>query len=76
MPDALVLIIVDSRIEKHVKEEIQSYPGVEEVHYIYGPYDMYVKIQCDTMQCIHNLVLDKIRTLYGIVTTVTCLIPE
>lgn len=76
MPKALVLIIVDPKIEQKVIDEIRGYPGVRDAHYIYGPFDMYVKLEAGTEEEINNLVLNKIRRLYGIVSTTTCLIIE
>ncbi|MBN2335501.1 Lrp/AsnC ligand binding domain-containing protein [Candidatus Bathyarchaeota archaeon] len=76
MPKALVLIVVDPRIERKVIDEIRNIPGVTEAHYIYGPYDMYVKLACDTREGVHYLIMDKIRQIYGIKATVTCFIAE
>ena len=76
MPEALVLIVVDPKIERKVIDEIRNIPGVTEAHYIFGPYDMYVKLDCETRERVHYLVMDKIRPIYGIRTTVTCFIAE
>jgi len=73
---ALVFLRVDSRIEKMLKEEILSIEGVEEAHYIYGPYDMYVKIEFDNIELLQDIVLDRIRNLYGVVSTMTCYVAE
>jgi DNA-binding Lrp family transcriptional regulator len=69
-----VLLLVDPKIESSVLSEIRATPGVIEANYIYGPYDIYVKIEGDTRESIRNLVYDKIRGLYGIRSTTTCLI--
>jgi DNA-binding Lrp family transcriptional regulator len=74
MTQALVLLLVDPKIESSVLSEIRATPGVIEANYIYGPYDIYVKIEGDTRESIRNLVYDKIRGLYGIRSTTTCLI--
>ncbi len=63
---------VDSKIESMLKEEILSLPGVRDAHYIYGPYDMYVDIECESLDQLNDLVLTKIRALYGIISTTTC----
>ena len=76
MTQALVLLLVDPKIESSVLTEIRAAPGVIEAHYIYGPYDIYVKIEGDTKESIRNLIFDKIRGLYGIQSTTTCLIYE
>ena len=74
MPEAIVLLIIDPRIESALIEEVKNYPGVVDAHYLYGPYDMYIKITADSDEGIHNLVLDKIRRLYGVKSTTTMLI--
>jgi DNA-binding Lrp family transcriptional regulator len=76
MTQALVLLLVDPKIESSVLTEIRAAPGVIEANYIYGPYDIYVKIEGDTKESIRNLIFDKIRGLYGIQSTTTCLIYE
>lgn len=74
MTQALVLLLVDPKIESSVLSEIRATPGVIEANYIYGPYDVYVKIEGDTKESIRNLIYDKIRGLYGIQSITTCLI--
>jgi len=74
MTEALVLLLVDPKIELSVLNEIRATPGVVEANYIYGPYDIYVKIEGDTKDSIRNLIFDKIRGLYGIQSTTTCII--
>ena len=79
LPDpyrALVFLRVDPKIENMLKNEILSLEGVKEAHYIYGPYDMYVEIEVDDMDQLQNIVLNKIRNLYGIISTTTCYVAE
>lgn len=73
---ALVFLRVHPKIEKMLKEEILSIEGVKDAHYIYGPYDMYVEVEVDDIDLLQNIVLDKIRNLYGIVSTTTCYVAE
>ena len=54
---ALMFLRVDSKIESMLKDEILSLPGVTEAHYIYGPYDMYVDIECASLDEFNDLVL-------------------
>jgi DNA-binding Lrp family transcriptional regulator len=73
---ALVFLRVDSRIEQMVIDEIKSFEGVKEAHYIYGPYDMYVEVEMANINKLQDLVLNKIRTLYGVISTTTCYVAE
>jgi len=73
---ALVLLRVDSRIEKMVINEIKSIENVIEAHYIYGPYDMYALVSVDSEDELQDIVLNKLRNLYGVVSTLTCYLAE
>jgi len=72
MERALVLMIVEPSEEKEVMEKLKTYPEVIEAHFIYGPYDVYVKIEVETLEEIQQVVLDKIRNIPGIRSTMTC----
>jgi DNA-binding Lrp family transcriptional regulator len=76
LTEAIILLIIDPRIESALLDEVKTYPGVTDAHYLYGPYDMYIKITADSDEGIHNLVLDKIRRLYGVKSTVTMVIAK
>jgi DNA-binding Lrp family transcriptional regulator len=76
MPEAIVLLIIEPRIERMVLEEVKDYPGVIDAHFLYGPYDMYLKIVADSDEGIHNIVLDKIRGLYGVKSTITMIVAK
>jgi len=73
---ALVLLRVDSRIEKMVIDEIKSIKNVTEAHYIYGPYDMYAFVSVDSEDELQDIVLNRLRNLYGVVSTLTCYIAD
>ncbi|TSA40125.1 Lrp/AsnC family transcriptional regulator, partial [archaeon] len=76
MERAIILIKVDPRIEKQVLDEIRTLRGVKEAHYLYGPYDIGAKIEVKTLEDLEDLVLNRIRDIYGVVTTMTCYIAE
>jgi DNA-binding Lrp family transcriptional regulator len=73
---ALVLLRVDSRIEKMVINEIKSIENVIEAHYIYGPYDMYALVSVDSEDELQDIVLNRLRNLYGVVSTLTCYLAD
>jgi DNA-binding Lrp family transcriptional regulator len=76
MESALVFIRVDSKIERMVINEIRNINGVSEAHYLFGPYDMYVKIDVETIEELQDILLNKIHNFYGIQSTTTCYIVE
>ena len=49
---------------------------VKEVYFIYGPYDAFLSIETDTSQEIQRIVLDEIRLIQGIKSTITCFIAD
>ena len=73
---ALVLLRVDSRIEKMVIDEIKSIENVIEDHYIYGPYDMYAFVSVDSEDELQDIVLNRLRNLYGVISTLTCYVAD
>ena len=74
MEQALVLMTVEPASEKEVLDEIRAFPGVREANFIYGPYDIYLKIEADTMEKLRRLVLEEIRNIKGVRSTTTCFI--
>jgi DNA-binding Lrp family transcriptional regulator len=76
MERAIILIKVDPRIEKLVLDEIRHLRGVKEAHYLYGPYDISAKVEVKTLEDMEDLVLNKIRDIYGVSTTMTCYIAD
>ena len=73
---ALVLLRIDPKIEKNLLDELKTYEGVQEAHMIYGPYDVYSLIEVPSYDELNDLVLNKIRRLYGVKSTTTCYLAE
>jgi len=76
MEVALVLITVEPAQEAPVLDKLRELHEIIEAHFLYGPYDMYVKIEAKTGQKIQNLVFNKIRNIPGIKSTMTCFIAD
>ena len=73
---ALVLLRIDPKIERNLLDELKSYEGVQEAHMIYGPYDIYSIIEVPSYDQLNNVVLNKIRRVYGVKSTTTCYLAE
>lgn len=69
-------MIIDPKIEKNIIDEMKQYDGVKDAHMIYGPYDVYAIIEVPTYEELNDLVLYKIRRLYGVKHTTTCYLAE
>jgi DNA-binding Lrp family transcriptional regulator len=73
---ALILLRIDPKIEKNLLDELKTYEGVQEAHMIYGPYDIYSIIEVPSYDALNDLVLNKVRRLYGVKSTTTCYLAE
>lgn len=76
MPRAFVLINVESGSEEEVLEEIKKSEGVEEAYYSYGVYDIIAKVRAETMEKLRETVLQKMRTVNKVRSTLTLIMME
>ncbi len=76
MPQAFVLINVESGTEEEVIGELKQIPGVEEAYYSYGVYDIVTKVKADTMEKLKDMVTHNIRSLTRVRSTLTLIMME
>lgn len=76
MPEAYVLINVESGYEVEVVEELRSIVGVEEAYYSYGVYDVITKVSADSMESLKDMVTKKVRGLNRVRSTLTLIMME
>ena len=76
MPQAFVLINVESGSEEEVLDEIKKIEGVEEAYFSYGVYDIIAKIKADTMEKLRDMVTRKLRTISRVRSTLTLILME
>ncbi len=76
MPQAYVLINVESGAEEEVVGQLKTIGGVEEAYYSYGVYDIISKVKADTMEKLKDLVTRKVRTLNRVRSTLTLIMME
>jgi DNA-binding Lrp family transcriptional regulator len=76
MEQALVLITIAPTTERQIFNALKELPGVLEAHFLYGPYDIYLKIEAKSSQDLQELVLGNIRLIPGIRSTMTCFIAD
>ncbi len=76
MPQAFVLINVESGTEEDVVAELRKIEGVEEAYYSYGVYDIITKIKAESMEKLKEMVTRKIRTLTRVRSTLTLIMME
>jgi DNA-binding Lrp family transcriptional regulator len=76
MDKAIVLLNLETTVEQSVLDELRRMGGVIEAHFLYGPYDAYVKIEAKDSQELQDIVINKIRNLEGIKSTMTCFVAD
>lgn len=74
MDKALILLTLEPDAGSEVIEDIRKTDGVIETHFLYGPYDAYVMIEAADSAELQNIVIDNIRQIEGIRSTMTCFV--
>ncbi|MCW4049293.1 MAG: Lrp/AsnC ligand binding domain-containing protein [Candidatus Bathyarchaeota archaeon] len=76
MDKALVLITLEPTAESEVIDKLRKLNTVLEANFLYGPYDAYVMIEAPNTGALQDVVIEKIRNIDGINSTMTCFIAE
>ena len=76
MPQAYVLINVESGAEEEVVDLLKTIGGVVEAYYSYGVYDIITKVSADSMENLKEMVTRQIRTLNKVRSTLTLIMME
>jgi DNA-binding Lrp family transcriptional regulator len=76
MPQAFVLINVESGAEEEVVNQLKEVEGIQEAYFSYGVYDIITKIKADSMEKLKDTVTRKIRTLNRVRSTLTLIMME
>jgi len=76
MPQAYVLINVESGAEEEVVDLLKTTVGVVEAYYSYGVYDIITKVSADSMEHLKEMVTRRIRTLNKVRSTLTLIMME
>ncbi len=66
-----VLIKTAPAAEREVYNIIKEINEVEEIHSLFGEYDMIVKLKAENFNSLGQLVVDKIRSIDGVDDTKT-----
>ena len=48
--------------------------GIIDAHFLFGPYDAYVKTEVENSQQLYDIVIKKIRDIEGVKSPMTCFI--
>ena len=76
LPQAYVLINVESGAEEEVVKQLKNIEGVAEAYFSYGVYDIISKVKADSMEKLKDMVTRRIRTLNRVRSTLTLIMME
>jgi DNA-binding Lrp family transcriptional regulator len=77
LPTALLLINIEVGKETKVMRLLKTIKGVEEVHLVFGAYDMVAKIKTDSMDELQEIVTNRLlRSKIIRSSTTMIIIPE
>ena len=71
MATGFALLSISPLHEKTVFEALRNVPEIKEIHPLFGEYDILVKMECGDIDQIGELVIQKIRSLKGVVDSKT-----
>ena len=71
MAIGFALLSISPLHEKAVFDTLSKIPEVSEVHPLFGEYDLLLKIECSDIDSIGDIVINKIRSIKGVVDTKT-----
>lgn len=76
MPVAFVLINIEPGSEQELLKILRKTENVEEAHFVYGVYDILVKISAESLEKVKEIVAQRIRRLDKVRSTLTMLVVE
>ncbi len=66
-----MLIRVAPKKERDVYEALSRVKEITDLHLLMGEYDLIAKIEAESYAALYNILIDKIRSVDGIVDTET-----
>ncbi|MCK5626808.1 MAG: Lrp/AsnC ligand binding domain-containing protein [Candidatus Bathyarchaeia archaeon] len=73
---AFVLINAELGKEKSLLKEIRNIPNVKEAHFVYGVFDIIIKVEAENMDKLRDIVTFNIRRLKEVIRTLTITVIE
>lgn len=71
MAIGFVLVSTTPGKEKEVFDNLKELPEVKEIHPLFGEYDIIVKIEAENFNRLGEIVVNKIRSVPGVIDTKT-----
>ena len=76
MPKAFVLLNTEVSSEEEVIAALNKFDEVVSTHVVYGVYDIIAEVEAETFELLKDGVLESIRTLENIRSTVTMIVAK
>ena len=76
MPIAFLLINADPGAEQTLVKELKAIENVKDVYFVYGVYDIVVKVEAETVEKVKDTITWKIRRLEKVRSTLTMIVIE
>ncbi len=76
MPLTFVLINADLGTEEEIVKELRKIEEVKEAYFVYGPYDILVKVKADKLDRVKEVISSTIRRLDHVRSTLTMIAVE
>jgi Transcriptional regulators len=74
--EAVVFLNIDIGSEDKIMEQLAVIPEVKAVYFVYGPYDIVIKIEAPDIDKIRSVVREKVRKIDGIRSTTTLIVAK
>lgn len=71
MAIGFALLSISPLHEKEVYEILSTVSEITEIHPLFGEYDILLKIECSDIDSIGTIVINKVRSIKGVVDTKT-----
>ena len=71
MAIGFALLSISPLHEKTVFDKLNAIPEITEIHPLFGEYDILVKMECSDIDSIGNVVINKIRSIQGVMDSKT-----
>ncbi len=76
MPTAYILLNIEIGAKKQVLKALKEIDGVQEVHSLWGIYDVIVNVKADSMEELKVIISDRIEKVGKINSKLTMLVTE
>jgi DNA-binding Lrp family transcriptional regulator len=71
MTTGFVLLKIKENNKQNVYKLVTQSPNINEIHHLFGEYDLIIKINAETTEHLGTIILDTLQSLEGITETKT-----